>query len=155
MTTTAAARPPLSAWPALALIGNAFVWGTSWWPFRHLQAAGLHPLWATALVFTVASAAIVIARPRAVAQVLATPTLWILVLAAGITNASFNWEMVIGDVVRVVLLFYLMPLWTVLLARAVLGERLTAAALVRIALGVAGAAVVLWPSAPADAVAPA
>ena len=41
------------------------------------------------------------------------------------TNAAFNWAVVIGDVVRVVLLFYLMPLWTVLLARVVLGERLT------------------------------
>ena len=44
----------------------------------------------------------------------------------GTTNAAFNWGVVIGDVVRVVLLFYLMPLWTVLLARLVLGERLTA-----------------------------
>jgi hypothetical protein len=32
------------------------VWGTSWWPFRWLQAAGLHPLWATALIYTLASA---------------------------------------------------------------------------------------------------
>ncbi len=153
MTTTPASPPQANAWPALALISNAFVWGTSWWPFRHLQAAGLHPLWATALVFTVASAVIVIARPRAFGQVLRTPALWVLVLAAGITNASFNWAVVIGDVVRVVLLFYLMPLWTVLLARAVLGERLTAPALVRIALGVAGAAVVLWPAAPVGAAA--
>ena len=34
--------------------------------------------------------------------------------------------MVIGDVVRVVLLFYLMPLWAVLLARLLLREALTA-----------------------------
>ena len=53
----------------------------------------------------------------------------------------------IGDVVRVVLLFYLMPLWTVLLARVVLGERLTRAAALRVALGAAGAAIVLWPAA--------
>ncbi|MEO6362180.1 MAG: DMT family transporter, partial [Caldimonas sp.] len=140
---------PASAWPALALLFNAFVWGTSWWPFRHLQAAGLHPLWATAIVFTVASLVIVVARPRAVRQLVTTPALWLLVAAAGVTNASFNWAVVIGDVVRVVLLFYLMPVWTVLLARLVLGERLTAAAGVRVALGVIGAAVVLWPAAPA------
>ena len=84
-----------------------------------------------------------------------TPALWLLVLAAGATNAAFNWAVVIGDVVRVVLLFYLMPLWTVLLARVVLGERLTAAAGLRIALGVAGAAVVLWPASPATGSAPA
>ncbi|HEX2540661.1 MAG TPA: DMT family transporter [Caldimonas sp.] len=131
--------------PALALVFNAFVWGTSWWPFRHLQERGLHPLWATAIIFTLASLAIVAARPRAVRQVLTTPALWVLVTAAGVTNASFNWAVTIGDVVRVVLLFYLMPLWTVLLARLVLHERLTAAGWLRIALGVAGAVVVLWP----------
>ena len=43
---------------ALALVFNAFVWGTSWWPLRRLQAAGLHPLWATAIIFTLASLAI-------------------------------------------------------------------------------------------------
>ena len=135
---------------AWALVFNAFVWGTSWWPLRHLQDAGLHPLWATAIVFTVASIAIAVARPRACAQVLRTPALWLLVAAAGLTNATFNWAIVIGDVVRVVLLFYLMPLWTVLLARAVLGERLTKAAALRIGLGAIGAAIVLWPPAAGD-----
>lgn len=146
MTVAPALQRP-GALPALALVLNAFVWGTAWWPFRHLHAAGLHPLWATALVFTVASLVIVALRPRALRQVATTPALWLLVAAAGITNASFNWAVVIGDVVRVVLLFYLMPVWTVLLARTVLGERLTTPALLRIGLAVAGAAVVLWPEA--------
>ena len=53
--------------------------------------------------------------------------------------------MTVGDVVRVVLLFYLMPLWAVLLARLLLDERSTALALLRVALALAGAAVVLWP----------
>jgi len=140
-TTQRASRR--AAW---ALVFNAFVWGTSWWPLRRLQEAGLHPLWATAIIFTLASLAIAIARPRACLQVARTPALWLLVLAAGLTNASFNWAIVIGDVVRVVLLFYLMPLWTVLLARVVLGERLTNAAALRVALGVIGATIVLWPS---------
>ena len=35
--------------PAVALVFNAFTWGVSWWPFRQLEAAGLHPLAATAL----------------------------------------------------------------------------------------------------------
>jgi drug/metabolite transporter (DMT)-like permease len=132
---------------AAALVFNAFVWGTSWWPLRRLQDAGLHPLWSTALTFTIASLAIAAVRPRAVAQVVRTPALWILVVAAGCTNAAFNWAIVIGDVVRVVLLFYLMPLWTVLLARVVLGERLTRVAGLRIALGTLGALIVLWPDA--------
>jgi len=122
------------------------VWGLSWWPFRQLQALGLHPLWATVLVYLVAVVAIVVARPAALQQLLRTPALWVLLAASGATNAAFNWAMTIGDVVRVVLLFYLMPLWAVVLARLLLREALTAMAALRVALALAGAAVVLWPA---------
>ena len=43
-------------------------------------------------------------------SLLAAAALPLLLVAAGITNATFNWAIVVGDVVRVVLLFYLMPL---------------------------------------------
>ncbi len=129
-----------------ALTLNAFVWGTSWWPLRYLQANGLHPLWATALIYGVAVVVILIARPRSLLQLLRSPSLWVLVLAAGTTNASFNWGVVVGDVVRVLLLFYLMPLWAVLLARALLGEPITPHAGARVLLALAGAAIVLWPA---------
>ena len=128
---------------ALALIFNAFTWGVSWWPFRQLQGLGLHPLWATVLIFSVAVAAITVWRPRAWGMLFSTPVLWVLVLASGTTNAAFNWAVTLGDVVRVILLFYLMPLWAVLLARALLGERITPGALLRVALALAGAGLVL------------
>ena len=132
-------------WPALALTVNAFTWGVSWWPFRQLQALGLHPLWATVIIYTLSVVAITLWRPVAWKQLLKAPTLWLLVLAAGTTNATFNWAVTIGDVVRVVLLFYLMPLWAVLLARVLLHEPFTRGALLRVALALAGAAIVLWP----------
>lgn len=141
----AARRSTPTVLPVLALTLNALIWGTSWWPLRRLGDDGLHPLWATAFIFAVASAVIVALRPGAIRQVWRAPALWVLVVAAGTTNAAFNWAVVIGDVVRVVLLFYLMPLWAVLLARLLLNERLTAHASLRIALGLAGAVTVLWP----------
>jgi drug/metabolite transporter (DMT)-like permease len=132
-------------WSIAALVFNAFVWGVSWWPFRQLQALGLHPLWATALIFVVTVLIITAWQPGAWRQLATTPSLWPLMLAAGTTNATFNWGVTMGDVVRVVLLFYLMPLWAVLLARWLLHEKLTGLALLRVLLALAGAAVVLWP----------
>jgi drug/metabolite transporter (DMT)-like permease len=132
-------------WPALALVFNAFVWGVSWWPFRQLASAGVHPLWATTLIYGVAVATLSLARPAAWRELFGHPALWLLVLASGTTNAAFNWAVTIGDVVRIVLLFYLMPLWAVLLARLLLGERLTGATLLRVALALTGALVILWP----------
>jgi drug/metabolite transporter (DMT)-like permease len=132
--------------PALALVFNAFTWGVSWWPFRALQGQGLHPLWATVFIYALTLVVITAWRPQAWGQLLRTPSLWWLVAAAGTTNATFNWAVTMGDVVRVVLLFYLMPLWAVLLARALLGERLTTAAGLRVLLALLGAAIVLWPT---------
>jgi drug/metabolite transporter (DMT)-like permease len=139
-------KPPLqpgSTWPVLALAFNALAWGLAWWPLRQLHALGLHPLWATVLIYLLPVGLITLWRPAAWQQLLRTPVLWVLVLAAGTTNAAFNWAVTLGDVVRVVLLFYLMPLWAVLLARPLLGERITPRALLQVGLALAGAALVL------------
>jgi drug/metabolite transporter (DMT)-like permease len=143
LSTAPSSRATLLA--ALALVFNAFVWGVSWWPFRQLEGLGLHPLWATVLIYAVAVLAITLVRPAAWRELLTQPALWLLVLASGTTNAAFNWAVTIGDVVRIVLLFYLMPLWAVLLARPLLKERLTRAASLRVALALVGAMVILWP----------
>ena len=140
-----------SVLPALALLFNAMVWGVSWWPFRELQQHGLHPLLATALVYLLSMGLLLIARPQAWRSFAHQPLLWLLAGAAGLTNVGFNWAVTVGDVVRVVLLFYLMPAWTVLLAWPMLGERPTPAALLRLALAMAGVVIVLktgdaaWP----------
>jgi len=141
--TTATFPRPRSAGPVLALMGNAFVWGVSWWPFRHLQAMGLHPLWATVQIYVLSALAIIAWRPASLRQLLRHRALWLIFLASGATNATFNWAVSIGDVVRVVLLFYLMPLWSLLLARVILKEKLTPSSVARVAMALAGAALVL------------
>lgn len=129
----------------VALVLNAFVWGLSWWPFRQLDALGLHVLWCTVIVYVVCAATLVAWRPASLLDVLREPGMWLVAAAAGVTNALFNWGVTIGEVVRVVLLFYLMPVWAVLLARLLLREPVTVSALARIALALGGAAIVLWP----------
>jgi drug/metabolite transporter (DMT)-like permease len=138
-------------WAAAALLVNALVWGVSWWPFRALQNQGLHPLWATALVYGFAVICVLLVRPGASRAYSAHPALWWLALASGLTNICFNWAVTVGDVVRVVLLFYLMPAWAVLLAWPILGEKPQPMALLRLALALAGVLLVLkhpdsaWP----------
>jgi drug/metabolite transporter (DMT)-like permease len=140
-----------TALPALALVLNAFVWGVSWWPFRQLQDDGLHPLVATALVYLLSVVLLLAFRPRAWRAFAGQPLLWLLAAAAGMTNVGFNWAVTVGDVVRVVLLFYLMPAWTVVLAWPMLGEKPTLVSLMRVALAMTGVAIVLktgdspWP----------
>ncbi|GAA4424849.1 DMT family transporter [Acidovorax lacteus] len=132
--------------PVVALVFNAFVWGLSWWPFRQLHGSGVHPLWGTALLYVVALGVLLLARRTAWTAARAYPALWWLALSAGLTNLCFNWAVTVGDVVRVVLLFYLMPAWSVLLAWRLLGERPTAPALLRLALAFAGVVLVVVPA---------
>lgn len=127
-----------------ALLLNAAVWGASWWPFRQLDALGLHSLWATALAMLIGVVALLAYRPAAFGDCLRSPTLWAVAAAAGLTNSCFNWAVSLGPVVRVVLLFYLMPVWSILFARLLLGEPLGVGALLRVALALCGAAIVLW-----------
>ena len=135
----------------LALVLNAFVWGLSWWPLRELNAHGLHPLWSTACVFTLATLVLVLINPSGWRSFQQHPQLWWLMAASGLTNVGFNWAVTTGDVVRVVLLFYLMPTWSLLLAWWLLNERPTRGALARLALALLGVVLVLktpespWP----------
>jgi drug/metabolite transporter (DMT)-like permease len=140
---------PLLAVLALAL--NALVWGLSWWPLHQLHAYGLHPLWATAAVFALATLVLCFISPQGWRHFKEHPQLWWLMAASGLTNIGFNWAVTTGDVVRVVLLFYLMPTWALLLAWWMLGERPTRGALMRLSLALVGVLLVLktpessWP----------
>ena len=143
--------PVVAVW---GLLLNALVWGVSWWPFRALHELGLHPLWTTALIYTLALLCLLLVVPGALLacrSLAHQPMLWLLMLATGLCNVGFNWAVTIGDVVRVVLLFYLMPLWAVLLAWGLLGEAPTRRALLRLSLALAGVVIVLktpetpWP----------
>ena len=136
---------------AAALVVNAFIWGVSWWPLRQLHELGLHPLWTTALVYLMVFAGLLIFNFKHLRAFIGAPQLWVLAFASGMTNVGFNWAVTVGDVVRVVLLFYLMPAWSVLVAWALLGEKPTGASLARLLLAMTGVLIVLktpdspWP----------
>ena len=140
-----------SALAAGAIVANAFIWGVSWWPLKSLQNSGLHPLWATAAIYMLVSVGMLIFYRQSGRALLANPHLWFLALASGLTNVGFNWAVTVGDVVRVVLLFYLMPAWSVLVAWVLLGEKPTFGSLLRLVLAMAGVLIVLktpdspWP----------
>ena len=134
-----------SSFPVLALLFNTLVWGLSWWPFRAMHQAGLHPLWATALMYTLVLAVLLMLRPASLKLAWQYPVLLLLAISSGLNNVAFNWAVTEGDVVRVVLLFYLMPAWAVLLAWKILGEQPTPLALLRLLLAFAGVVLVLLP----------
>jgi drug/metabolite transporter (DMT)-like permease len=130
--------------PSAALLCGGIVWGLIWYPYRVIEAAGMGGVTATfityalAFLFGLIPLWPVLRRTR--------PSLWLvaLALAAAGTNLGYVLGALDGEVMRVLLLFYLSPLWTVLLSRLLLGERLSRVGAGVIALSLAGAVVMLW-----------
>ena len=129
----------------LGLLNAATVWGLIWYPYRVLAHDGVSGELATLLTYAIAVVfGLFFAGP--IWRELRTAGWWglALALAAGWTNIGYVWGVLGGQVMRVLLLFYLAPLWTVLLSRLLLGERLSGRGYIIIALSLCGAFVMLW-----------
>jgi drug/metabolite transporter (DMT)-like permease len=140
---TTSARGKRSA--VAGLITGAAVWGLMWYPFRVLEEAGVPGVLATLVSYAIALAAAVPLFLRDLGALL-RPDRWLvgIALSAGWCNLAYVLAMIHGQVMQVLLLFYLAPLWTVLFARALLDERPGAVGYVVIALSLAGALLMLW-----------
>ena len=148
MTSASPVAAGESLVPQLAIVLAALLWGLWWIPVRGLEAGGLSGDWVSVALYGVGALGLLPfllaswARKRdsfwrgAGSAVLAG-------LFCGVALAFWNHALLVGEVVRVTLLFYTAPIWSTLLAAAFLGERLSLRRGVTIALGLSGAAVVL------------
>jgi drug/metabolite transporter (DMT)-like permease len=142
---TPALKSPVSL-PTLGLLAGAALWGVVWYPYRVLAQAGVDGIWATLLTYGIALVVGVALFPRhALAAFRPLHPLAVLMgLAIGWSNLAYVLAVLEGEVMRVLLLFYLAPLWTVPIARIVLGERLDRRGFAVMALALAGAVAMLW-----------
>jgi len=128
----------------LSLLSGALIWGVIWYPYRILRDAGLGGVAASTLTYSIAFfLGIVFLRRSLKTLTPSWPLLWLALAAAG-CNLGYVLATLSGEVMRVLLLFYLAPLWTVLLSRLLLGERLNRFGVFVIALSLTGAATMLW-----------
>lgn len=126
------------------LLAGAVVWGLIWYPYRALARGGLAAIEATTLSYAIALALGLALLWRRLRWPTQPGLLLTIALAAGACNIGYVVATLTGEVVRVLLLFYLAPLWTVLLARLLLQEPITRDALVVVCLSLGGAVAMLW-----------
>ena len=103
----------------------ATLWGLYWIPLRYLENSGISGLWASLLIYAVAFFFVFPRFFKLRADFYASKTLYILLaIFAGWTNLAFVRALLEGEVVRVMILFYLSPVWATLLAFFILNEDL-------------------------------
>lgn len=132
--------------PVTALLAGAVIWGLLWYPYRLLEQAGISGPVATAVTYVIALllGSIVfwrhLRRPRTGGK---PHLLFWIGLFAGWTNLAYVLGVVYGEIMRVLLLFYLAPLWTIVFARFLLNEILSLHGYLVIAFSLAGAIIML------------
>jgi len=130
--------------PNLAVLCSALLWGTLWIPLRRIAETGLGAASATTIGFLLP---FVLLLPYGIRH-------WPSIRAGGrelgiggfllaLSIALYAEALVRGHVARVILLFYLTPVWSTLLARLLLGVAITRHRFVTIILGLAGMLVIL------------
>ena len=131
--------------PVFSCLLASTLWGLMWYPLRILEQLGVPGLWATLIIYL---AALIIILPRLWRQhsrVMQQPLMLVMIgIFAGWTNLAFILAVLEGHIVRVLLLFYLSPVWAVLLGWLVLREHLSFFAWCIVFLAMAGAGIMLW-----------
>ncbi|WP_457667658.1 DMT family transporter [Thiolapillus sp.] len=131
--------------PLLSLLFAASFWGVVWYPLRLLQEAGLNGAWQMLVAYGSAFLVLALLRWPGMAGMQGQwGKLALMVIAAGWTNVGFVLAMLDGSVARALILFYISPLWTVLLGHFFLREKLRPVTLLTLPLGIIGAALMVW-----------
>ena len=129
----------------ISVLSGAIVWGLVWYPYRVLQSSGMSGAMETLLTYLLAMLFGSFLLKRVWRE---RPHFggWavLLILSSGWANFGYVLAMLHGEVMRVLLLFYLSPVWTILLSYKLLGERLNRYGYFLVALSLSGAAIMLW-----------
>ena len=115
------------------------IWGIFWIPLRAINEVGISGLWSSAIWFVVPT---IILLPISFHRWRSIKSggfrLQITAILSGLTLFLYTVAFLYTDVVRAMLLFYLTPIWSTLMAAFVLGENITLPRVVAIFLAVLG-----------------
>lgn len=127
------------------LLYTATMWGLIWYPLRHFSEQGLNGVWSTFFIYLgTLVVAIPLLRSRFSELYLQPGWLFALFIFSGVANTAFILAVIDGQVVRVLLLFYLSPIWTMLLGKLILDESIQRSSVVACAFALVGVIIMLW-----------
>lgn len=137
-------QPSSHFFAVTSLLYSAFIWGLIWYPYRLLAEQGVNGIQAGLITYGLALVIAMLLSLRCWRTLLTMPRGMLpLALTAGWTNIAYIIAVLEGEVVRVMLLFYLSPVWVLFLAHFWLKEPTTLKRLLAIVLALSGAFIML------------
>lgn len=145
MQSDMASKHSTAVFPIISLLVAATLWGVSWYPLRIAESVGMTGLWTTLVAYS-GALLIGLALFRAhLSHFKQQPLLLFIIAAAnGWLNVAFILAIIDGNIVRVILLFFLSPIWSTLLGWLVLKEQISAWSVATLAVAMTGAMTMLW-----------
>lgn len=127
-----------------ALLASGLLWGLTWIAFKHFAALGLAGVTFTAATYGLLGAAMLpfVWRQRRIWRH-QRGLLLAIGLMGGTANACFVSALTYGEVMRMMLLFYLTPVWAVLGGWIFLRETITRPRAIAVGIAIAGAVLLL------------
>jgi drug/metabolite transporter (DMT)-like permease len=129
----------------LGLLFGAVCWGIIWYPYRLMAESGISGAASSFYTYCMATtvAGIYYAKHWRGLFKLQSGVIW-LAIVAGWTNLAYVLAVIDGEVMRVMLLFYLSPLWTLILAHFWLKEKTQLTGYIAIVVSLLGAFIMLY-----------
>ena len=135
-----------TVFPILSLLFSSTIWGISWYPLRLLDSAGLNGLWQTLTMYLAIVIFYSVFSRSFIAEYKHAGWRFILmILAVGWCNLAFFLAMLDGQVLRVLLLFFLSPLWSILFAYWIVKESISRLSMLGLIVGIIGMLSMLLP----------
>ncbi|RVT82663.1 DMT family transporter [Rhodobacteraceae bacterium CCMM004] len=129
---------------SVVVVATGMAWGLYWLPVRALEAAGLPGAWGTVAITALAAVLLTPVAWRRRGRLAAASPLGLAAFAlGGAAFALYSVGFVYGRVAIVILLWFLTPVWSVLIGRYVMGWSTPPLRIAAIACGLAGLAVML------------
>jgi len=130
--------------PVIVLLLGSILWGVTWLPLKYFHQQGIE---GAALIFVAYGFVSLMFVPVLWRQWTKWHEhkgyMWLIFILGGVANLAFTIAIIYGDVVRVMVLFYLIPAWGVLGGKIFLNENIDSTRWIAVTLALLGAFLVL------------
>ena len=135
----------LSRYPNLSVLIASLFWGTYWIPLRYINKNGDESVWPIFLSFIILSIFLIKPLLIGLRKIIKEKDIYFIAgnFFSALAIALYSESFLRGEIAKVVLLFYLCPVWGTILAKLILKEKFNLQRYLSLLLGIIGLEIIL------------